>query len=494
MRFAINGRNLSGWQSNRERRPHIFPARHFNHPAVRLNDGSGNRQTKTAIVLPLHQRRRCKLNVTKIRLENVCGGGLVGGTTAAIQVMKRNKTFLLIAAMIIQADCAFAQTWTQTGLPNKSWTSVASSADGRKLAAAAYEGIYTSTNYGSSWLSNNVPSNPWLSVASSADGIRLVAVALSASQPIWISTNSGITWMPTSAPATNRLGKLNPWVGIASSADGTKLVGVAGGNAPLKGAIFISADSGASWNETDAPIDYWSSVSSSADGSKLAAVVRGNAQATNGGSIYISTNSGAVWTQANAPTNLRWTSIASSADGRKLAATDEATWVVNHFVYDSVYTSDDYGANWTSNNVKNTGWASVSMSADGAKLIAVAQSGYIYTSINSGANWISNTPPGPFWQAVASSADGNRLLLVTTVNGVYSSYSTSTPQLNLAPASTNLTLRWTIPSTNFVLQQSSNLVSWADVTNMPVLNLTNLQNQLTLSPSNGSGFYRLKTP
>ncbi len=32
------------------------------------------------------------------------------------------------------------------------------------------------------------------------------------------------------------------------------------------------------------------------------------------------------------------------------------------------------------------------------------------------------------------------------------------------------------------------------MTNQPVLNLTNLQNQVTLSPSNSSGFYRPKTP
>jgi hypothetical protein len=33
-----------------------------------------------------------------------------------------------------------------------------------------------------------------------------------------------------------------------------------------------------------------------------------------------------------------------------------------------------------------------------------------------------------------------------------------------------------------------------DVTNVPVLNLTNLQNQVTLPLSADSSFYRLKTP
>jgi hypothetical protein len=47
---------------------------------------------------------------------------------------------------------------------------------------------------------------------------------------------------------------------------------------------------------------------------------------------------------------------------------------------------------------------------------------------------------------------------------------------------------------NFVLQQSSDLASWTDMTDTPALNLTNLQNEVVLSPTNGSGFYRLKTP
>ena len=66
--------------------------------------------------------------------------------------------------------------------------------------------------------------------------------------------------------------------------------------------------------------------------------------------------------------------------------------------------------------------------------------------------------------------------------------------MNITPANGNLTLSWIVPSTNFVMQQSSDLDSWTDMTNMPVLNLTNLQNQVTLAPSNSSGFYRLKTP
>jgi hypothetical protein len=46
------------------------------------------------------------------------------------------------------------------------------------------------------------------------------------------------------------------------------------------------------------------------------------------------------------------------------------------------------------------------------------------------------------------------------------------------------------------LQQNSDLTTtnWTVMTNAPVLNLTNLQNQVILSPSGSNAFYRLKTP
>jgi len=54
-------------------------------------------------------------------------------------------------------------------------------------------------------------------------------------------------------------------------------------------------------------------------------------------------------------------------------------------------------------------------------------------------------------------------------------------------------LSWLVPSTNFVLQQKPDLTTtgWEILTNAPALNLTNLQDEVTLSPTNNSGFFRL---
>jgi hypothetical protein len=250
--------------------------------------------------------------------------------------------------------------------------------------------------------------------------------------------------------------------------------------------IYTSTNSGVTWTLTSAPIQYWFSLVSSADGTKLVASVTrpsGGVPASRG-PIYTSSDSGNTWTSNNLPKQV-WGSVASSADGNTLAAVAG---------YGLICTSTNFGNTWTSNDVPNQNWSSVAMSADGSKLAAVAYGGTIYTSTDSGNTWISNNVPDQFWTSVASSADGNELVAVASGGGIWISQSTPSPQLNLAPTNPDLKLSWIIPSINFVLQQSPDLSSWTDMTDTPVLNLTNLQDEVTLPMAAGNNFYRLKTP
>jgi hypothetical protein len=57
-----------------------------------------------------------------------------------------------------------------------------------------------------------------------------------------------------------------------------------------------------------------------------------------------------------------------------------------------------------------------------------------------------------------------------------------------------MALSWVLPSTNYVLQQGSDLRGWVNVTNTPVLNLGKLQNEVMIPVTSGSGFFRLVTP
>jgi photosystem II stability/assembly factor-like uncharacterized protein len=415
--------------------------------------------------------------------------------------MKAVKTLLLVAVTLLAAGFAFAQTWTPvTNAPSNGWTCVASSADGTKLVAVYGDNnsgsIYTSTNSGANWThQTNAPAGKqWQGVASSADGVKLLAGA-AAYGGIYTSTNSGKTWISNNVPNSSNY----YWWNVASSADGTKLAAAAGlGGGP----IYTSTNSGKTWKITSAPTNsYWAGVTSSADGTKLVAAQKANVTNPNNylGYIYTSTNSGAMWKQqTNAPFS-SWYGIASSADGTKLVAVGRSPGLGQ---IGGLYTSTNSGGTWTSNaapvlnSFLSLNWSGVAISADGARIVAVASgSGVsIYASTNSGVSWQTNDAPNANWQTIASSADGSKSVAALYDGGIYTSQTTPSPQLNINPSTNKIAISWIIPSTNFVLQRSSNLLSWANVTNPPTLNLTNLQNQVTLSASNRSGFYRLKTP
>jgi hypothetical protein len=182
-----------------------------------------------------------------------------------------------------------------------------------------------------------------------------------------------------------------------------------------------------------------------------------------------------------------WSAVASSADGVTLLAAVSGG---------QVYASSNSGTNWTVvTNLPSAAWDYVASSADGVRLVAAQDyGGTVYTSANSGVTWMQANVPPDNWHSVACSADGNALVAVSFQGLIYSSKTMPRPRLNFALSSTNLALSWLIPSMNFVLQQSSNLISWVNLTNKPALNLTSLQKQLVLSPSNSAAFFRLSTP
>jgi hypothetical protein len=125
-------------------------------------------------------------------------------------------------------------------------------------------------------MESSAPTNGWTSVASSADGTRLVAAA-SFANSIYISSNSGLDWVQSSAPSL-------PGPLVACSASGTELV-----LASQSGPIYVSTDSGATWTSTGAPAQTWTAVTISSDGTQIAAVapyLAVDASGPVGGRIY----------------------------------------------------------------------------------------------------------------------------------------------------------------------------------------------------------------
>ncbi|HEV2456372.1 MAG TPA: hypothetical protein VGY98_19065, partial [Verrucomicrobiae bacterium] len=279
-------------------------------------------------------------------------------------------TVLAVVCSFVAANLARGQTWTLTGAnTNTYWTSVASSADGTKLAATgnAGNGICLSTNSGVAWVTSSAPIVAWSSIASSSDGRRLIA----AEGSVYISTNSGSTWN-LSIPTGNR---------VASSADGSKLM-VAQASGYGSGIISISTNAGVSWflgtNNGTTLSRSWSTIACSADGTRMAAVVN-----MDDCPVFVSTNCGVTWHLAPGIIGQPGAAIACTADGSKLMLATAGMF----------YTSTSWGSTWSSTNYNAPFGDSMASSANGSTLMSVGFDSALDSSTNFGASWVSNNVP-----------------------------------------------------------------------------------------------------
>jgi hypothetical protein len=389
--------------------------------------------------------------------------------------MKAN--YAILSGLFLAAISVCAQTWTQTSTNTEyDWAGVASSADGTKLAATlvsatptSAEGIYLSTNSGMTWAQSQAPAGSWGPIASSVDGAKLAAA--NASGSIYTSTNSGATWIQRIASG----GKL---VSLASSADGSKLIA-----AENPGYFIVSTNSGANWFTPTNLSLYWLSVVCSADGTKMAAQY-----GLDDADPWVSTNCGVTWQPAAIPIN-QGGNLAATASGNMLMLLSRGL----------CYTSTNWGLTWSSSfGTQIPGYVTIVSSADGSTrftygggLDAEEYPAILWVSTNFGASWTSSGPTNIQWTSLASSADGKVLVAVSEFGGIWVSQVPPSPQLNLSYSSNSVNFSWIVPSTNMVLEQSPDLFNWTTLTNAPSLNYTNLREQLTLSPTNSSSFFRL---
>jgi hypothetical protein len=298
----------------------------------------------------------------------------VSGSGAGGWIIAQNAGQVILMGNLLES---FGQTWTARE-SSRAWRSIASSADGAKLAAVVNAGfIYTSTDYGSNWTARASAQN-WRAVASSGDGTKLAAVINGSFA--YNSTDSGATWTPRS-PTAN-------WTSVAASLDGTKYVACAG-----SGLIYTSTDSGATWTPRTGANANWVSVASSANGSNLVAALQG-------GQLYTSSNAGGNWIARDSVR--AWSAVASSADGSRLLAAVSSGLL---------HASTDYGTNWTATSAPSLAWTAVASSADGSRLAAVYNLGGHYVSEDSGFTWIQRTglSGSVGWTSVAMSSDASTL-------------------------------------------------------------------------------------
>jgi hypothetical protein len=116
-----------------------------------------------------------------------------------------------------------------------------------------------------------------------------------------------------------------------------------------------------------------------------------------------------------------------------------------------------------------------------------------YISTDAGATWTTtSSPAGLDWQAVAASSDGNKFV-AAAADGVYNWQATPAPFLRITPVSNGTLISWSIPSMNFVLQESSSLApsGWTNVMTPTSLNFGTLRYEVTAPTSTNQRLYRL---
>jgi|688.fasta_scaffold92441_6 photosystem II stability/assembly factor-like uncharacterized protein len=293
---------------------------------------------------------------------------------------------------------------------NRSWSAVASSADGVNLVAAFTSGyIYTSSDSGATWTERTSAGNRyWQCLACSANGSVIIA---GSDGNFWLSTNSGTSWTEKSIPGQST----SNWKTVACSADGTKIALGANNNS-----VFISSDTGSTWSPASF-VNGRASINMSSDGTKIVCVGYTTVSvSTNSGSsftnrttpstgdgfavysgdgstlyhcaggtnVYKSTNDGASWVALSLLGASGLTDIACSFDGTKVFICARNNLYINYSPFAFVYSSGEYirisndsGATWVEQSFAGyRGWSGIACSSDGSKLIACDNPGYIYTS------------------------------------------------------------------------------------------------------------------
>jgi photosystem II stability/assembly factor-like uncharacterized protein len=135
-----------------------------------------------------------------------------------------NKIFVANTSWAIKISLDGGNTWTtkmDSGTDvqtHSSWQYIVTSSDGRRsLAAAVYDYLYTSNDFGDTWTPiTSAGQHHWRTLTSSADGKNLTAISIG--ENIFESHDYGVTWVEniTSGGRT--------WLSSATSADGLKTV------------------------------------------------------------------------------------------------------------------------------------------------------------------------------------------------------------------------------------------------------------------------------
>jgi len=288
------------------------------------------------------------------------------------------------------------------------FTSVASSANGRNLAAASDGVIHLSHDYGESWETATATNGPtWISVATNAEGSQLVS--LDTQHNVWISRDFGVTW-----GYNNNLPPYDPYYDcshtkVTSSASGQYLSVLC--NLELR----VSDDFGITWSTRSFLPGEGDAIFASNSG-RYYAIFRSN-------ELLLSSDSGTTFSDITPPDSGELRSFVFSGDETKIYAGD---------VLGKIYFSSNFGSTWDSvtANFTDFGWGipgavSLTSNFDGSILSAVVNystgGAEFFSSVDAGLTWVDlpQGPPSESLQFSAASADGFQVMMSSSDQGVW---------------------------------------------------------------------------
>ena len=283
----------------------------------------------------------------------------------------------------------YGVNWT-SGLQTLSASSITSSSSGQYLAALVNSqgvigidsSVYTSSNYGMTW-ENQITLNNCngSKIISSSSGQYL---AICGNFLIWLSDNYGSSWTLPTLPTISQ--GTYAFTSITISSSGQYLA-ASSSNIYSGGAVLVSSDFGVNWVSNSGMtgtngVGNLFSITSSSSGKYLAVVFYNTSDSTESG-VYTSEDYGENWTyQSNSPNNKNLLSITSSGSGQTIALCSS---IATPDPSGCVFISNDYGVTWNTNPqlVITSEWNDIAISTSGQYLAVCSNSGTgIYTYSN----------------------------------------------------------------------------------------------------------------
>ena len=306
-------------------------------------------------------------------------------------------TLLTVVLLHLEVAASVAQ-WKQSGAPSVGVTTCFAQYDSLAYLGNANGGVFVSSDRGNTWTAaNTVPGGLTLvGIAVLPDTTAAGQAAIFAGElggGVFISTDGGRSWNNTGLPSA--------YVQCLISM-GTELYA-----GTWSGGAFRSTDGGKSWKAINKGLPSYNGASSPTV-TALAVGVSGIYAGTNSG-VYLTKDSGATWDTAGSSLNDLY--IMSLAAGGNVVAAG---------TFDGLFLSTNNGSTWATTGKSIQDSVVLSLAIYGTSIFAGANNG-LYVSPDGGTNW-SREFLGAFNpEILAIQASANGILAGTGGGGVFKS-------------------------------------------------------------------------